>query len=237
MTRNTANINPAEVAGFDALADEWWDPNGRLRTLHVINPLRLKYIGERADGLGGKRVLDLGCGGGILSEAMAEAGAMVTGLDASGKAIAAAAAHQARKDLHIDYVHGTAEALAEAGPEKFDAVTCMEMLEHVPDPFAVVEAAASLLRPGGHAFFATINRNLKSWLTAVVGAEHVLKLLPAGTHHYAEFIRPSELCGWLREAGFTVEDLTGVKYLPFANRAFLHGDPSVNYMVHARLRA
>lgn len=235
MITSMPNVDPGEIENFDALAEDWWNPRGKLRTLHVINPLRSQYIGDRA-GLAGKRVLDIGCGGGLLSEALAEAGAQVTGIDASESAIRVAAAHQARKHLHTDYLHGLVEDLAGQAPGQFDVVTCMEMLEHVPDPASVVEAAATLLKPGGHAFFATINRNLKSWLAAIVGAEHLLNLLPAGTHRYSEFIRPSELCGCLRRAGFSVRDITGVRYLPFLDQAALHPDTSVNYMVHARLR-
>jgi 2-polyprenyl-6-hydroxyphenyl methylase/3-demethylubiquinone-9 3-methyltransferase len=232
----TVNLDPDEVARFDRDAAGWWNPDGPYRTLHVINPVRLRYV-EGAAGLSGKRVLDVGCGGGLLCEAMAARGAVVTGIDAGAEAIAIAERHRDERGLSIAYRVATIEQFAELRPQPFDAITCMELLEHVPDPAAVVTAAAQLLRPGGHFIASTINRTTRAWLTAIVGAEHLLGLLPRGTHEYARFIRPSELASWVRAAGFEVVDVSGMRYLPWIDRAALSADAGVNYLMHARLKA
>src|SRR5438477_2224187 len=190
------NADPAELAKFGALAHRWWDPESDFKPLHDINPLRLDYIEQRCGGLAGKRTLDVGCGGGILTEAMARAGAAVTGIDLSDKALAVARLHQLESGVDVDYRLSAAEALAAEAPASFDVVTCMELLEHVPNPASIVSACAALAKPGGWLFFSTINRNAKAFLFAIVGAEHVLELLPKGTHEYAKFIRPSELARW-----------------------------------------
>lgn len=231
----TVNLDPDEVARFDRDARGWWEPDGPYRTLHVINPVRLRYV-EGAAGLSGKAVLDIGCGGGLLSEAMAERGAVVTGIDAGAGAIAVAERHRDGRGLRIAYRVATVEQFAELRPPPFDAITCMELLEHVPDPSAVIAAAARLLRPGGHFIASTINRTARAWLTAIVGAEHLLGLLPRGTHEYARFIRPSELASWVRAAGFEIVDVSGMRYLPWIDRAALSADASVNYLMHARLK-
>lgn len=232
MTLNRDNVDAEEVARFESLAADWWDPDGSFRTLHAINPVRLTFI-ESAVGLRGRRVLDIGCGGGLLSEAMAARGARVTGIDPGEAAIRTAREHLAGQD--VEYHACTLESFADKEPAPFDIITCMELLEHVPDPDALVARTASLLKPGGHLFLATINRNLQSWLTAVVGAEYLLRLLPRGTHDYARFIRPSELAAWLRQSGFRVVTINGMQYLPLLNRAFLTRRPAVNYLIHARL--
>lgn len=230
----TSNLDPAEVSKFDRHAADWWDANGAYRTLHAINPARLRYI-DGAVGLPGKTVLDIGCGGGILCEAMAERGATVTGIDASAEAVAAAERHRDGRGLRIEYRVETAEQCAEHEHRRYDAVTCMELLEHVPAPAPIIAAAASLLRPGGHFIAATINRTGRAWLAAIVGAEHVLRLLPRGTHEYARFIRPAELAAWARAAGFEIIDVSGLRYLPWTQKAVLTANPSVNYLLHARL--
>jgi len=234
---NTAgdNLDPQQQRHFDSLADDWWNPHGRLKTLHAINPVRLQYIRGGA-GIENRRVLDIGCGGGLLCEAMAANSARVTGIDISMEAIRIAREHLAETNFAVDYRVDTAEAFAAGHAHEFDVVTCMEMLEHVPDPAAIIEAAARLLQPGGHAFFATINRTLQAYLTMILGAERLLGLLPEGTHDYKRFIRPSELCRWLRSAGFEIADITGMYYLPRVNRAALSRNPSVNEMLHAILR-
>lgn len=232
MTLSRDNVDAEEVARFESLAADWWDPDGSFRTLHAINPVRLVFIDSAVD-LRGRRVLDIGCGGGLLSEAMAARGAHVTGIDPGKTAIRSAREHLAGRD--VEYHACTLEKFAENNPGPFDIITCMELLEHVPDPDALVARTASLLKPGGHLFLATINRNPQSWLTAVVGAEYLLRLLPRGTHDYARFIRPSELAAWLRQAGFRVVTINGMQYLPLLNRAFLTRRPAVNYLIHARL--
>ena len=229
-----ANLDPDELSRFDRHAADWWDLNGPYRTLHAINPVRLRYV-DASVGLSGKSVLDVGCGGGLLCEAMAERGAAVTGIDASAAAIAAAERHRDSRGLRVEYRIATIEQAAESGPRQFDAITCMELLEHVPDPAAVIAAAARLLRPGGHLIAATINRTARAWLGAIIGAEYLLRLLPRGTHEYRRFIRPSELSAWTRAAGFEVVDISGMSYLPWADRAALTADPAVNYLLHARL--
>jgi 2-polyprenyl-6-hydroxyphenyl methylase / 3-demethylubiquinone-9 3-methyltransferase len=230
----TINVDPKELEKFSRLAHRWWDPNSEFKALHEINPLRLTWIDETA-GLLGKRVLDVGCGGGILSEGMAARGAEVTGIDLSEKALNVAQLHLLESGSSgITYLHAAAEELAHERPGSFDMVTCMEVLEHVPDPASQVRACASLLKPGGHAFFATINRSPKSFLLAIVGAEYVLGLLPRGTHEYARLIRPSELSTWCRRAGLSVDAIIGMHYNPLTRVYSLGPDASVNYILHAR---
>lgn len=230
----STNYDSAELAKFSALAHRWWDPNSEFRPLHEINPLRLGHIERLTGGLAGKRILDVGCGGGILAEAMAKAGATVTGIDLAEKPLKVAMLHRLESGTSVEYRHIAAETLAEESPESFDVVTCMEMLEHVPDPASVVRACARLVRPGGWVFFSTINRNPKSFVFAIVGAEYVLRLLPRGTHEFAKFIRPSELAGFCRGAALSVADLTGMTYNPFTKVYSLGRDVDVNYLVAAR---
>ena len=230
-TTSGTNFDPAELAKFSALAHRWWDPTSEFRPLHEINPLRLAHVERLAGSLAGKRVLDVGCGGGILAEAMAAGGARVTGIDLAEKPLKVAMLHALETGSAVDYRLVSAEALAEEFPEAFEVVTCMEMLEHVPDPPAIVGACARLAKPGGMVFFSTINRNAKSFLFAIVGAEHVLKLLPAGTHEYARFIRPSELSRACRDAGLRIVDLTGMTYNPFTKTYSLGRDVDVNYLL------
>ncbi len=227
----SANVDLGEIAHFNSLASRWWDPEGEFRALHEINPLRLDYIRQRA-GLEGRRVVDVGCGGGILSEAMAQAGAAVTGIDMAPEPLTVARLHAAGAEVEIDYLETTAEALAAERPGEFDVVTCMELLEHVPSPASVVEACARLVRPGGHVFFATINRNPKSFAFAILGAEYLLRLLPRGTHEYARFIRPSELARWGRTAGLTLQHTTGMHYNPLTREYWLGPGVDVNYLMH-----
>jgi 2-polyprenyl-6-hydroxyphenyl methylase/3-demethylubiquinone-9 3-methyltransferase len=225
------NADEAELAKFSALAARWWDPNSEFKPLHAINPLRLDWIDGLAGGLAGKRVLDVGCGGGILAESMAARGATVTGIDLAEKSLKVARLHSLESGIKVDYRLVAAEALAQAEPETFDVVVCMEMLEHVPDPASIIEACARLVRPGGKVFFSTLNRNLKSFLFAIVGAEYVLQLLPRGTHSYAKFLRPSELAGAARQVGLEVTALKGLEYNPFNDVYKLTADTSVNYLV------
>jgi 2-polyprenyl-6-hydroxyphenyl methylase/3-demethylubiquinone-9 3-methyltransferase len=232
MNENRANVDPVELAKFDALAARWWDPTGEFKPLHDLNPLRLQYVNARAE-LAGKRVLDVGCGGGILSEGMAGLGAQVTGIDMGEAPLTVARLHLYESGLQVDYLRMTAEELAEQEPESFEVVTCMEMLEHVPDPASVVHACARLVKPGGHVFFSTLNRNPKAYLYAIIGAEYVLGLLPKGTHEYRKFIRPSELAAWMRAAGLELRELTGMSYNPFTGSYALTSDISVNYFAHA----
>ena len=229
--KTQANVDPAELAKFSALAHRWWDPTSEFRPLHEINPLRLSHIERLAGGLAGKRVVDVGCGGGILAEAMAAKGAQVTGIDLADKPLKVAMLHRMESGSTVDYRLVSAEALAEEKPGAYDIVTCMEMLEHVPDPPSTVRACARLARPGGMVFFSTLNRNAKSFLLAIVGAEYVLNLLPRGTHEYARFIRPSELSRACREAGLAVTDLTGMTYNPFTKTYALGRDVDVNYLM------
>ena len=224
------NADPAELEKFSRLAARWWDPQGEFRPLHDINPLRLEWIEGRAR-LAGKNVLDVGCGGGILSESMARRGARVTGIDLSEKALRVAELHLHESRLTIDYQHASVEALAERQAGAFDVVTCMELLEHVPDPAAMVAACARLVRPGGQVFFSTINRNPKAYLFAVVGAEYVLGLLPKGTHDYQRFVKPSELATWGRAAGLSPLELVGMSYNPISRRYRLGHDCDVNYLL------
>ncbi len=229
MTGKIANVDQEEIAKFEKLAARWWDPNSEFKPLHDINPLRLGYI-DRLANLRGKRVLDVGCGGGLLSEAMAQCGAEVIGIDMGRAPLNVARLHRLESNLEIDYRQATPEQLAEEEPGGFDIVTCLEMLEHVPDPAAVIAACARLIRDDGRVFLSTINRNPKAYLFAVVGAEYLLKLLPRGTHEYGKFIRPSEMEGWARHAGLRIIDLTGMSYNPLTREYRLGTDVSVNYL-------
>lgn len=224
-----ANADPAELAKFGALASRWWDPESEFKPLHDINPLRAEFIAERVS-LDGARVLDVGCGGGLLTERLAAEGARVKGIDLSDKALAVARLHLLESGLRVEYEQISAENLADRDPGLFDVVTCLEMLEHVPDPASTVRACAALTRPGGALFFSTLNRNPKSWLFAVVGAEYVLNLLPRGTHDYRRFIKPSELDRWARQAGLQARELTGMHYNPFSGRYRLGPGVDVNYL-------
>ena len=226
------NVDPLELEKFSQLAHRWWDPHAEFKPLHDINPLRLDYIDGIA-GLRGRRVLDVGCGGGILAEAMAARGARVTGIDLAERPLKVAQLHLLESGLDVEYRLIAPEALAREVPGAYDIITCMELLEHVPDPALTVQACAELVRPEGHVFFSTINRNLKSYLFAVVGAEYVLKLLPRGTHEYASFIKPSELAGMCRRAGLAVARVTGMTYHPFTKVYTLGSDTDVNYLLHA----
>jgi len=226
-----ANADPQELEKFSKLAHRWWDPQGEFRPLHEINPLRLEWI-DRAAGLAGKKVLDVGCGGGILAEAMAQRGAEVTGIDLGEKGLRVAQLHLAESKLPVTYEMVSAEDYAARHAGEFDVVTCMELLEHVPEPAGMVAACARLARPGGFVFFSTINRNPKSYLFAVIGAEYVLKLLPRGTHDYLRFIKPSELSRWSRANGLAPEELIGMTYNPFTQRYSLGPDCDVNYLLH-----
>ncbi|MDR1227753.1 MAG: bifunctional 2-polyprenyl-6-hydroxyphenol methylase/3-demethylubiquinol 3-O-methyltransferase UbiG [Azoarcus sp.] len=226
----TPNADPAELQKFSDLAHRWWDIDSEFKPLHEINPLRLDWIDSLA-ALAGKNVLDIGCGGGVLAEGMAARGANVTGIDLSEKALSVARLHLFESGLEIDYRHVAAEDFAETQAGRFDIVTCMEMLEHVPDPASTVAACARLVRPGGHVFFATLNRNPKSYLFAIIGAEYMLKLLPRGTHDYARFIKPSELAGFCRAAGLAPAAMSGLSYNPVSRAYRLGRDTSVNYMM------
>ncbi|MBK8288783.1 MAG: bifunctional 2-polyprenyl-6-hydroxyphenol methylase/3-demethylubiquinol 3-O-methyltransferase UbiG [Cellvibrionales bacterium] len=229
-----ANVDPAEIAKFEALANRWWDPTSEFRPLHEINPLRSNYIDERAR-LAGKTVLDVGCGGGLLSEAMAQRGAIVTGIDMGQAPLSVARLHALESGVTINYRQVPVEQLAAEQPGHFDVVTCLEMLEHVPDPAAIIQACADLAKPGAHLFFSTINRNPKSYLFAIVGAEYLLKLLPKGTHEYSKFIRPAELAGWVRAAGLTLENISGMTYNPLIKKYSMSpADVDVNYIIHVK---
>ncbi len=233
---NTSNADPAELQKFSDLAHRWWDPTSEFKPLHDINPLRLDWIDARTQ-LAGKRALDVGCGGGILSESMAARGACVTGIDLGEKPLGVARLHLLESGHDVDYRLTSAEAFAAENPACFDVVTCMEMLEHVPDPASTIAACARLVKPGGDVFFSTLNRNLKAYLLAIIGAEYVLELLPRGTHEYAKFIKPSELASYCRQAGLDPVELTGMHYNPFTQTYSLQPDTSVNYLVHARIAA
>jgi len=228
------NVDPQELEKFSDLAHRWWDPGAEFKPLHDINPLRLEYI-EELSGLNGKVVLDVGCGGGILSEGMAARGAHVTGIDLGVQALKVARLHLLESGNQVEYREIAPEELAREQPQHYDLVTCMEILEHVPAPASTVRACAELVKPGGHVIFSTINRNLKSYLLAVIGAEYVLKLLPRGTHDYTRFIKPSELARFCRDAGLTVEHITGINYNPFSKIYMLGADTDVNYILHAKV--
>ena len=225
------NADPLELEKFSELAHRWWDPQSEFKPLHDINPLRLDYI-DSIEKLQQKQILDVGCGGGILAESMAARGAIVTGIDLAEKPLKVAELHLIESGRQVDYRKISAEALAAERPASFDAVTCMELLEHVPDPASTIAACAALVKPGGHVFFSTINRNPKAYLFAIIGAEYVLRMLPRGTHDYARFIKPSELAAMCRRAQLTVGGLTGMTYNPFTQRYALEADASVNYILH-----
>ena len=230
----TENADPAELAKFSELAHRWWDTESEFRPLHQINPLRLAWIDDIAP-LAGKRVLDIGCGGGILADAMARKGAEVLGIDLAGKALKVAQLHALEAQTQgVRYREVSAETLAAEQPESFDVVTCMEMLEHVPDPSSVVRACATLVKPGGHVFFSTINRNAKAFVFAIVGAEYILNLLPRGTHEFAKFIKPSELAAYARAAGLDLAHTRGMEYNPLTRHYWLSANTSVNYMLGMR---
>ena len=227
-----SNVNPVEVAKFERLASRWWDADGESRPLHDLNPLRFGYIAERVD-LRGARALDVGCGGGLLSEALARAGAEVIAIDLAPAVLDVARLHLLESGLEVDYRETSVEALAAQMPAHFDVVTCLEMLEHVPDPASVIRACAELLKPGGRLFVSTLNRTPQSFAAAIVGAEHVLRLLPRGTHHYAQFIKPSELDADLRAANLVLEDLRGIGYNPLTRKTWLARSVAVNYLACA----
>jgi len=227
------NVDQSEIDKFSALAHRWWDPTSEFKPLHAINPLRLGWI-ESVTSLTGKKVLDVGCGGGILAESLSKAGGIVTGIDLSNKALKVAELHQLESNTLVQYRSISAEDLAKQEPENYDVVTCMEMLEHVPDPSSVVQACATLCKPGGSIFFSTLNRNPKSYLFAIIGAEYILKLLPKGTHEYDKFIKPSELAGFTRQAGLELLEIKGMTYNPLTQIYRLGSDTDVNYMIATR---
>jgi len=227
----SSNFDTAELNKFSELAHKWWDKTSEFKPLHDINPLRVNYVNDLVP-LSGKAVLDVGCGGGILTESMAEMGAIVTGIDLGEKALKVAQLHCLESGAKVEYQLIAVEELAENQPSSFDVVTCLEMLEHVPDPSSVINACAKLVKPNGHVFFSTINRNPKSYLFAVIGAEYILNMLPRGTHDYAKFIKPSELASWARLAGLSLEDQIGMSYNPITQSYWLSTDVSVNYLVH-----
>ncbi len=236
MTESTlnANVDPAEIGKFERMASRWWDPNGEFKPLHELNPVRANYIDEMAP-VAGKHIVDVGCGGGLLCEALAQRGAHMTGIDMGTAPLEVAQLHALESKLEIHYVQNTAEAFADTHKGEFDHVTCLEMLEHVPDPASTVKACAELVRPGGSVFFSTINRNPKAYAMAILGAEYLLQWLPKGTHEYKKFIRPSELSAWIRAAGLQVEDIRGVVFNPLTKRYRLsERDVDVNYMIAAK---
>jgi len=236
MTETVHNVDPGEINKFEKLAARWWDPNSEFKPLHDINPLRLDYIDSRAGpgGLQGKKVLDVGCGGGLLAEGMAARGADVTGIDMGKAPLNVARLHKLESGLDIEYRRVTAEQLAQEQPGSFDVVTCLEMLEHVPEPDAVIAACTTLIKDDGRIFLSTINRNPKAWLFAVIGAEYLLNMLPKGTHEYSKFIRPSEMEAWARHSGLQLTDLTGMSYNPLTREYRLGADVSVNYLASFR---
>ncbi len=231
INHNNSNVDPSEIEKFSALASKWWDPESEFKPLHQINPLRLDWMMQHIGTLEGKNVLDVGCGGGILSEAMAQSGANVKGIDLAKKSLTVAKLHGMESGVKVDYELISAEELAEQEPEKYDVVTCMEMLEHVPDPASIIKACAALVKPDGMVFFSTLNRNPKSFLFAIVGAEYVLNLLPRGTHSYESFIKPSELASAARNAELTVSEVKGLSYNPITKIYSITPDTSVNYLM------
>ena len=233
MTNASQNVDAAEIHKFEALASRWWDPNSEFKPLHDINPLRIDYIDERAP-LAGRKVIDVGCGGGLLSEGMAAQGAQVTGIDMGEAPLTVARLHQHESGVQVDYQRITAEEMAAGHPQAFDTVTCLEMLEHVPDPASVIQACSDLVKPGGDVFFSTINRNPKAYMLAILGAEYLLRMLPRGTHDYRKFIRPSEMERWARGAGLQLQDLTGMTYNPLTGEYKLGNDVDVNYLAWFR---
>jgi len=232
--QQTENIDPHEIEKFNSIAMRWWDKNSEFKPLHDINPVRVEYIINQCGDLRGKKILDVGCGGGILSEALAATGAQVTGIDMGETNIRIARLHLHESRLDIDYQHIPVEQLAQDKPAEYDIVTCLEMLEHVPDPKSIIDACMRLTRPGGDLFFSTLNRNPKAYLLGIIGAEYILNILPKGTHDYKKFIKPSELSQWLREADGQVEDIRGMKYNPFNGNCHLNSNIDINYLVHAR---
>ncbi|RJQ48321.1 MAG: bifunctional 2-polyprenyl-6-hydroxyphenol methylase/3-demethylubiquinol 3-O-methyltransferase UbiG [Gammaproteobacteria bacterium] len=232
MNSEHFNTDAHEIAKFEAAAARWWDPSSEFKPLHDLNPLRLEYIESHVT-LAGKRALDVGCGGGILAEGLARRGAEVTGIDMGAASLSAARLHLLESGLKVDYQQTAVEQFAQHHRAEFDLVTCMELLEHVPDPASVVRACAQLVKPGGVVFFSTLNRNPKSWLFAVLGAEYLLRMLPRGTHDYAKFIRPAELAAWIRDSGLTLRELTGMSYNPLSRQYSLSRDVSVNYFAVA----
>ncbi|NIF22963.1 bifunctional 2-polyprenyl-6-hydroxyphenol methylase/3-demethylubiquinol 3-O-methyltransferase UbiG [Candidatus Pantoea multigeneris] len=228
------NVDAQEIAKFEAVASRWWDLEGEFKPLHRINPLRLGYIAQRSNGLFGKKVLDVGCGGGILAESMAKEGALVTGLDMGAEPLQVARLHALESGVKLDYVQQTVEAHAEEHAGSYDVVTCMEMLEHVPDPGSVIRACARLVKPGGEVFFSTINRNPKAWLLLIFGAEYVMRMVPRGTHDVKKFIRPSEMLAWVDETPLREQHITGLHYNPLSNKFRLGPGVDVNYMLHTR---
>ena len=233
MTEHTLNFDPQEIAKFEELASRWWDPDSEFKPLHEINPLRLEYI-DRRSSLRGKTVVDIGCGGGILAESMALKGADVLGIDMGTAPLSVASLHKLESGAELDYQQITAEELADKNAGKYDVVTCMEMLEHVPDPSSVIAACSRLVKPGGHVFFSTINRNPKSYLFAIVGAEYIMQMLPKGTHDYSKFIKPSELENWARAADLHLRELTGMSYNLLSKKYSLGHDIDVNYLMHTQ---
>ncbi len=233
MINTSDNIDNAEIAKFEELASRWWDPNSEFKPLHDINPLRVEFIRQRVD-VPGKALLDVGCGGGLLTESMAHLGAHVTGIDMGKAPLSVARLHLKESGLQVDYQRATAEDFASRYSHHYDVVTCLEMLEHVPDPASTVNACAKLVKPGGTVFFSTINRNPKAWLFAILGAEYVLKLLPKGTHDYAKLIKPSELDSWSRNAGLTIHEMTGMHYNPITKHYWMAPGLDVNYIVYAK---
>lgn len=226
------NVDPQEIAKFEAVASRWWDLEGEFKPLHRINPLRLGYINQRSGGVFGKKVLDVGCGGGILAESMAREGAKVTGLDMGAEPLQVARLHALEQGINLDYIQETVEQHARDHAGEYDIVTCMEMLEHVPDPQSVVAACAQLVKPGGHVFFSTINRNGKAWLMAVVGAEYILRMVPKGTHDVKKFIKPAELLHWIDQTSLRERHMTGLHFNPLSNRFSLGPGVDVNYILH-----
>ncbi len=229
MSAVAENVYPHEIDKFGSQAGRWWDPEGEFKTLHQVNPLRLSFISEYTQ-IAEQRFLDVGCGGGILSEGLAKCGAQVTAIDLSEALLDIADLHSLESGVKIDYKKISIEALAAQGTEQFDAITCMEMLEHVPDPQSIIKACAQLIKPGGKLFFSTLNRNHKAWLLAIIAAEHVLRMLPRGTHDYKTFIKPSELAGWARQAGLEIRGMTGISYNPISKHFSLSDDIDVNYI-------